>query len=270
MSKFNKIIKDIKEVKIQGAENIAKAGIKAFLLKHNKTSIKKLLSTRKTEPMLQRVIKTLEKTKETELKTKAKELIKSIENSHNKIAENGSKIIKNNMKIFTHCHSSTVISILKQAKKRGKKFLVYNTETRPLFQGRLTAKQLAKAGIKVIHTSDLGAENLIKKSDLFLFGADAYLPGGILNKLGTSMFAKLARFYKVPCYSAGSLLKYTKKIGIELRKPSELWDERFKKISIINPAFDLTKKKYIKALICEKGILTYKDFIKEAKREKLF
>ena len=52
MGKFETICKKIKNLKIQGAENIAKAGLRAYALKPNKNSIKKLLSLRITEPCL--------------------------------------------------------------------------------------------------------------------------------------------------------------------------------------------------------------------------
>jgi len=58
-------------------------------------------------------------------------------------------LVKNRDVIFTHCHSTNVVNSLIYAKKKGKKFQVYNTETRPLFQGRKTANELKKAGIKV-------------------------------------------------------------------------------------------------------------------------
>ena len=57
--RFDKILSDIKSVRIQGAENVAKAGIRAFLMKPGKKSAKKILSIRSTEPLLQNAIKKL-------------------------------------------------------------------------------------------------------------------------------------------------------------------------------------------------------------------
>ena len=117
--KFNKILLDIKSVKIQGAENVCKAGVEAFLLDPTKSSAKKILRVRVTEPLLQNAIKILLKAKDKE-KT-AKKFLSNLEKSHKTIAKKGAKLIKNNMKIYSHCHSSTVIDILKYAKKKGKK-----------------------------------------------------------------------------------------------------------------------------------------------------
>jgi len=48
-------------------------------------------------------------------------------------------------------------------KKQRKKFEVYNTETRPLFQGRKTAKELKGAGIKVTMFIDSAMDIALSK-----------------------------------------------------------------------------------------------------------
>ncbi len=54
---FNKISKDIKEIKIQGARNIARKALYAYSLIPTESSIKKLMSLRSTEPMLVNVLR---------------------------------------------------------------------------------------------------------------------------------------------------------------------------------------------------------------------
>ena len=61
--RFNKILEDIRSIKIQGAENVARAGIKAFLIEPSKGSAKRILKTRPTEPLMQNAIKLLLKSK---------------------------------------------------------------------------------------------------------------------------------------------------------------------------------------------------------------
>ena len=263
MKRFNKILSDIKSVKIQGAENIAKQGIKAFLLQPDKKSAQKILLTRPTEPLLQNSIKILLKSQTPE--KQAKIILKYLKKSKSKISKAGIKLIKNNMNIYSHCHSSTVIDILKSAKKSGKHFVVYTTEVEPLLQGRKTALELAKSRIKVIIAPDLAAEQTLKKCDLFFFGADAFLKKGVVNKIGTSILCKSAKENSIPAYSCGTSLKFTKKIKMEIRKPSELWIENNKNIEEFNPAFDLVKRKFVTGVISEFGILPYKAFIKLAK-----
>ena len=263
--KFNKILEDIKNIKIQGAEAIAKAGLEAYIIEPNKNSLKKIIATRPTEPMMQKFLKIASNSAKP--KITAKKLLTYQEKSKKKIAEIGSKLIKEDMNVFSHCHSSTVIEILKYAKqKRKKKFVVYTLEVEPLLQGRQTAKDLAKAGIKVIVFPDLAAEAALKKCDLFLFGVDAFTKNKLANKIGTSMLCQMAKAHRIPRYSCGNSLKYTSKIKIEKRKPREVWDARNENIHVMNPAFDLTSYKDITGIISELGILKPNVFVNKAKQ----
>jgi len=135
----------------------------------------------------------------------------------------------------------------------------------PLLQGRTTAKDLAKAKIKTIVAPDLAAENSLSKCDLFFFGADAFTKTEVANKIGTSTLVKLAKIHKVPTYSCGVSLKFTKKITIKKRSGKEVWDERNKKIEVLNQPFDKTKLKDLTGIISEYGILKRKEFIKKAR-----
>ena len=266
-SRFNNILSDIKSVKIQGAENVAKAGIKAFLLNQDKKSVKKILATRPTEPLLQNAITKLLKSLNPE-KT-AKIFLSDLKKSHETTARKGAMLIKNDMNIYTHCHSSTVMDILKYAKKKQKKhFVVYTTEVEPLLQGHKTAEDLAKSKIKVIMAPDLAAEQSLKKCDLFLFGADAFTKSTAVNKIGTSTLVRLAKLHRIPRYSCGVSLKFTNKVKIEKRSAKEVWNIKNKKIKVINPAFDKTKIKELSGVISEFGILTPMKFVKKA-QEKL-
>ena len=265
-SPFNKIISDIKSIKVQGAENVCKAGIKAYLLQPSKTSKKQILSTRPTEPLLQNALTIIQKSKSP--KRTAKKFLSQLENSHNKIIKIGATLVKNNMNIYSHCHSSTVMDILKYAHKNQKKnFVVYTTEVEPLLQGHKTAKDLARSGIKVIIAPDLAAEHLLSKCNLFLFGADAFTETEVANKIGTSTLVKLAKLHGVPAYSCGVSLKFTKKITIQKRSGKEVWDERVKEIEVLNPPFDKTKLKDLTGMISEFGILRKKEFVKKTKEK---
>lgn len=261
---FNKICKDIRSIKIQGATNIAKKAFYASKLFPGKKYKQKLISLRPTEPMLFNVLNLLDK-------LSYNDLVKLLESNQKEINKNLLKIIKRNPIIFTHCHSSNVISALIYAKKKHKRFQVYNSETRPLFQGRKTAKELNNNHINVTMFIDSEIGTLLddKKIDLVLLGSDAILDNGVINKVGSSMFAEVAYFNKVPVYIIADSLKYSKtKINIEERSPKEVWKNN--DIKIKNPAFDFVKKKYITAIISEFGVLKYDEFLKIVKKRKLF
>ncbi len=264
---FNRILKDIKNVKIQGARNISKAALRAYSLFPTKTSKKKILSTRPTEPMMERVLDLISSGKYTK-----KEILAHFDSSQEKINKNVLKIIKEHDVIFTHCHSTNVVNALVYAKKHGRSFEVYNTETRPLYQGRKTAKDLKKAGIKVTLFVDsafgiaLSKEQGTRKANKVFLGADALLEKGVINKVGSEAIAQIAKSQNIPVYVIADSWKYTaKKIQLEQRSFREIWKRVSNRIRIKNPSFEFVPKKYLKAIISELGILSYNDFLKRVK-----
>lgn len=265
--RFDKIVKDIKEVKIQGATNIAKSALKAYFLIPAKSSKKKLLSLRPTEPLLMNVLEKAENQSH-------KKILNHFPNTQDKINKNVFKLIKNKNVIFTHCHSTSVVNALIYAKKKKKKFEVYNTETRPLYQGRKTALELKKAGIKVTMFVDSAAMIALTKSqgtkkvDKVFFGADALLKNGIINKVGSAMFAKIAYENEIPVYIISDSWKFSSKnIKLEERDFHEVWKKLSKnsKIKIRNPAFEFVPKEYIAKIVSELGVLKYNNFLKKIK-----
>jgi len=254
-NEFNKIARDIKNIKIQGARNIAKSALKAYALIPTKKSKKKLLKLRPTEPMMENVLEMAEKG------YPPSSINAHFDEAQEKINKAVFKIIKNKDVIFTHCHSTNVVNALIYAKNKGKKFEVYNTETRPLYQGRKTAKELKKAKIKVTMFVDsavgvaLSKEQGTKKVSKIFLGADAITEQGIINKIGSETIAILAKKQKIPVYIIADSWKFTKKkIPLENRKLNEIWDKAPKDMKFKNPAFEFVPKKYITKWISEKGV----------------
>lgn len=265
---FNKIIKDIKSLKIQGAENVARAGIKALKMRHDRNSINKIISLRPTEPCLRNAINFALR----DMKNNADLALKHFDDAQKKIAEIGSRKIKNNKVIFTHCHSGTVMAILKEAAKT-RKFKVYCTETRPSLQGRLTAVGLAKAKIPVRLFTDASARYAIKKANIAFFGVDAITSEGkIINKMGTEMFADIAEKYDVPVYFCTDSWKYDPltvfgfEEAIERRDKKEVWDKAPKGVEISNLAFEIVEPELATGIISELGVFAPATFIEEVKR----
>lgn len=267
-----KIINRIKKVEIQGATNIAKAALKAYLLEPTREVKKALINSRPTEPMLFHVVNFLEQCHDKDKKKCVNVPLHFTEAQEN-MDEYVYQIIKNGDVIFTHCHSTNVGNALVYSKKKGKKFEVYNTETRPLYQGRKTAKELGKAGIKVTTFVDsamaiaLEKTQETKKVTKIFLGADAILKKGVINKVGSGMIAELAKLHKIPFYVVADSWKFfPKDVEIEERDFHEVWKNAPKKVKIRNPSFELIKSKYIKAIISELGVLSYKKFISLASR----
>ena len=261
---FEKIVSDIKSIKIQGARNVAKSALKAYSLIPTKSSKEKLIHSRPTEPMMFHVLNLAEK------KIPIKKILEHFDSAQNKINEAVFKLIKSGDVIFTHCHSTNVTNALIYAKRKGKKFEVYNTETRPLFQGRKTANELRKAGIKVTMFIDSAMRFAIEKenkkdkvyANKVLIGADALLKDGIINKIGSGLVSELAKYNKIPVYIVADSWKFSKyKIKIEQRNLNEVWDKAPKNVKIKNPAFEFVPKKLISGIISEYGLMKYYGFV---------
>ncbi|MEK6935663.1 MAG: hypothetical protein AABW67_02665 [Nanoarchaeota archaeon] len=266
---FNKILRDIKSIKIQGARNVAIAGLKAYRLNPSEASKKKIISVRPTEPFLINVLNKKEN-------LSPKGLIERLKYNQDIMNKEVFKLIKNGNVVFTHCHSSTVVEALIYCNKKGKRFEVYNTEARPLYQGRITAIQLRKAGIKVTMFVDSAAGIALEKenrkdkihADLVILGTDAILKNGVINKVGSGMFSEIAYDNKIPVYILADSLKYISKIKLEQRNFKEVWNtsKGIKGIRIENPAFELIDKKYVTAIISEYGKLSYDKFLRKVRK----
>ncbi len=272
---YQEIIQKIASLEIQGAENIAIAGVQAFAQKLKETTdeaelkkyINELSSVRETEPALRNAIQYcfMNRTKDPDV---AQTVIRYFANAKEKIATIGAKKIHDGMKIFTHCHASTVTKILITAWQQGRRFTVHNTETRPRYQGRKTAQELAAAGIPVVHSVDSAGRLQLKECDLFLFGADAItVEGNVINKIGTMALAEFARTYDIPVYSCTNSWKFDPATidgsdePIEERDTKEVWEDPPLGVTIINPAFELTAADKITGIITELGIFKPETFI---------
>ena len=263
MSSIERTVKDIKTMKIWGARSIAIAGLKAIkeivekdgFKKEFRRACKLLISSRPTAVLLFNSIEKVRKEKN--IKT-IDNLIYYFEDVCSIIAPFGIEIIKKNSTVLTHCHSTVVVEMLKYVWKKDRKFKVIATETRPLYQGVITVKELSRIGIPVTFIVDSAAGFFVKDVDLMLFGCDAIRKEGIVNKIGTYGLAVLAKENKIPVYFVGETMKFDRrrKIVIEERNPEEVIKRsKLKKCEIRNPAFDTTPWKFASGIITEKGIL---------------
>ena len=262
---FNKICKDIKDIKIQGARNIAKKALYAYHLISTKSSIKKLKSLRPTEPMLMNVLHKAEI-------EEYNDILLHFDSAQDKINELVFLNIKNSDVVMTICHSTNVTHALIYAWNKGRKFEVYNLETRPLFQGRKTARELSKAGIPVTTFVDsamgvaISKEQGTKHVTKIMVGADALIKSGVVNKIGSEVLAQIARNEKIPFYIIADSWKYSpKRIKLEMRDFHEVWEKMPKgfHIKVKNPAFELIKKKWISGIFTEIGFFKYSTFLKK-------
>ncbi len=283
---------DIKSMKVRGAGRLARAAVAAlkdeiFYVKDDDIDkfairIQKageyLKSSRPTAVSLPNGINTIVKSVQKGIQMKldldqlkyfvskaADDFIQKSVEAQIKIGEIGAKRITNGDIILTHCNSQSALSVIKTAFKEGKSFRVFATETRPKYQGRLTAKWLADEGIDVTLITDDASRLYMRKVDKVVVGADAIaVNGAVVNKIGTSTVAAIAKESRSRVMVAAETYKISPQtylgelIEIEIRSPYEVapkgWLDKHPKIKVLNPAFDVTPPEYIDFIITEKGI----------------
>jgi ribose 1,5-bisphosphate isomerase len=278
----------IQKLEVQGARNVAIAAIKALeaLAEETRAKTRKeflkelseakatLFASRATEPLMRNavrwIISQVEQSGKQQVDALAKlvasissQFLKNLEASKECIAEIGAKRIRDNSVVFTHCHSSTITHLLSKAKEYGKTFEVICTETRPVFQGRITAKEMLALGVKTTFIVDSAARSFMRNADLVIVGADAITSeGNVINKIGTSTIALLSHEARKPFYVVSELLKFDPATvcgdyeKIEERSPDEVWKGAPEKLIVRNPAFDVTRRDFIHGVICEEGIIS--------------
>lgn len=291
--KVTEIAQNIKTMKIRGAGKIARAAVEALktVAEYSKaksaedfmdeinSAVEILMQTRPTAVslpngiryVLWRLLQVKKKSKDVEGLKKhlidfTNQFIEESKVAVQKIGEIGANRVKDGDIILTHCHSSAVVAVIKTAWNQGKRVQVYCTETRPLFQGRITARILSKAGIPVTMIVDSAARYFMNEVDKVIVGADAInANGSVVNKIGTSMIALAAHEARALFFVTAETYKFSPEtiageaIIIEERDSSEIIPAKelktMRTVSIRNPSFDITPAKYIDLIITEKGII---------------
>lgn len=288
------IARDIKRMKIRGAGRIARSAAEAVLLTAQRSKAKKtitfieeleasaslLLDTRPTAVSLSNSIRyvmfrvkeaqkrnlKLEDLRQLVIKA-AEDFIENSGQAVERIGEIGARRVEDGDLIMTHCNSAAVTAVLKNAFNKGKRFEVLVCETRPRFQGRITAKTLSGIGVPTSLIVDGAARSFMARVDKAIVGADAVAANGaVVNKIGTSMVALAAHEARVLFFVAAETYKFSPEtmlgqlVKIEERDSSEIMSERelksMGKVTVRNPSFDVTPPEYIDLIITERGIIS--------------
>jgi len=194
------------------------------------------------------------------------------------IGRNGAALLKDGWTILTHCNAGalatvdygTALGVIRAAVESGKRIRVFADETRPYLQGaRLTAWELLKDGIDVTVITDNMAGWLMKKGliNAVIVGADRIaMNGDVANKIGTYTVAVLAKKHGIPFFVAAPTSTIDPKIrsGDEIPIEERSQDEVLfcggnrvvpHGVKVVNPAFDVTEKDLVTAIITEKGVI---------------
>lgn len=162
--------------------------------------------------------------------------------------------------VLTHCHSSLAVACLVAAYEAHGELQVYADETRPWWQGHISSRQLAEAGVPVTLVVDSAARYVMdtKGVDRVFVGADAVMADGALyNKIGTHQVAMNAHAAGIPFFVACE----TDKISpysldgevpvVEERDVQEVLSEPIPGVDVLNPVFDRTPPGLIQRYITQ-------------------
>lgn len=299
------IIKDIETIKIQGATAVAESsfeGVKIYLQGYKDTDksfdlfmvdVEKvglqLVNARPNEPLARNGLKFLLNTFKIrypglndrdeatqhliEIMDEFLELLKKAKVQITEVGVNNFAELEG---VMTHCHSSTVENVCEGVnERRGEKgFSVVATETRPRFQGRITAKNLLEAGLDVKMVVDSAVTSFLVgdwdvPTDVVFIGCDEIaVNGDTVNKVGSYSVALSAYYAGKPVYVVGTLLKLDPSTiydrpRIEMRSGSEVWEDAPEGLQIINPAFEIIPASFITGFVTEFGIVKPPDVERE-------
>ena len=291
LKNVEQVVQDIKDIKIQWATNIAKSAFDiiskelksqefesfAEAYEFLKSSMKMLEDARATEPMLFNWMSFIyaqiqPEVEKSDLESFLKTAIDASETYYNMITktaeqaiQNWKWIINNWDAVFTYCHSGSAIKTILANREKWVDFVVYNWETRPLYQWHKTAIDFLEAGVKVTMVTVNAAPFIIDESDpmwldinCVIIGCDAIkLDWSVINKIWSFGICSTAYHSNISVYIAWNLLKVDihDDVHIETRDPKEIWPDKPEWLEIINFAFDQVPAKYITGIITEFWII---------------
>ncbi len=268
------VVADIRALKIQGATNIALTileTLEKLIIEIPDMPAKSLFDigttlayARPTEPLSQNAIRYIFSDFDTSVARKIEEYRTYIEKSKKEIPVIGKQLLVDGGVYLTLCHSGTTVALFKEARSSGAYFSVYVAETRPRFQGRVTATELLDFGFDdVTMIVDDVAIALLEgrrgKIDAVFIGADLLTDTGFVNKIGSLALTAAAHRNHIPVYSLTTLLKYDPRpfdlSFIETRSAEEIWKDAPQKLQFYAPAFDYVPYFPNVHVVCEAGII---------------
>jgi methylthioribose-1-phosphate isomerase len=265
------------------ARQIAAAGEQDFLEKLREAA-DEIISARPTAVNLQWAVHRMLRVAESEsgdpsarLLAEAQRMQEEDEAINRRMGCHGKELIPDGGSVLTHCNAGalatagfgTALGVIRAGWEAGKRFQVFNTETRPFLQGaRLTAWEFQQLGIPATLIVDSAAGMLMNQGRIgcVITGADRIAANGdTANKIGTYSLAVLAKENGIPFYVAAPTstvdlsLATGKEIQIEERPSEEVTHVQGMAttppgVAVINPAFDVTPHGYVSAIITEFGV----------------
>ncbi|MBI2763708.1 MAG: S-methyl-5-thioribose-1-phosphate isomerase [Chloroflexi bacterium] len=216
------------------------------------------------------------------MRAEAEAIVAEATDDHGRLADAGLAVLPEvggrAIRLLTHGNTGplacgqfgTALGIIQAAHHAARPVHVWVGETRPYLEGaRLTAWELAQAGVPHTLVSDVAAGSLMAAGDVdaVLVGADRIAANGdTANKVGTYALAVLAARHHVPFHVCAPLSSVDlatpdgTTIPVEERSAEEVVVIGGTRIApegtlVRNPPFDVTPADLITGIVTEEGVL---------------
>lgn len=284
MTSLETTVEDIRSMRVHGAGRIARHAVQGLLDweaalrdasafdRGFRDAVRALGDTRPTAVSLHNALAYVERhveraadvsAKRTALRKAASEFIERSKQAVAEIGRQGAAILPRDGTFMTICNSHAALGVFVEMKRQGGDPRVYALETRPFRQGWKSARHLADAGVDVTLIVDGAAMSFIRDVDAVVTGCDTLAANGdVVNKVGTSALALIAREAGKPFYTAGETYKVDlgsptggarrieERDAREICDPGELPGVKFR-----NPVFDVTPHAWVTRILTEEGAL---------------
>ncbi|MFC2099015.1 hypothetical protein ACFLTA_06145 [Bacteroidota bacterium] len=166
--------------------------------------------------------------------------------------------------ILIHSQSSAVKEVFHQYSGNRKKVKVIQTESRPVFEGRLQASIISRLGYEVTLVPDVGFARHLSEINMILLGADSIYRDYFVNKAGTYNICLAGKNAGIPIYVLADNRKFWANLPdsrqemdyIEEQKPKEeVWVDPPDGISVENFYFERTPSAWVDGFINENEVL---------------
>jgi translation initiation factor eIF-2B subunit delta len=159
-----------------------------------------------------------------------------------------------------HSNSSALGHLFSYLKKQEISVNIIQTESRPAYEGRVLAKQLADLGYQIKLITDSNISRYMDQVDMAIVGADSISEGYFINKTGTYLTALACQHFKIPFYVLSDSRKLIPPSAhfpyLESPKPEkEILEEPHPNIDAENFYFEEISNDMVTAFILEDQVL---------------
>ncbi|MDA0196170.1 MAG: hypothetical protein O2887_07740 [Bacteroidetes bacterium] len=152
--------------------------------------------------------------------------------------------------ILLHSSSKTIVDVIAIMIKSGISPVIFQTESRPMFEGREQALALSALKCKVTMIVDAAVSSIIPDIDVVLLGADQFDNTNFMNKVGSLNICLGAHRLGKPVFVLADERKRVDEVVVKNDYPkNELWDDAPAEIDINNLYFEKVNMDLITGLI---------------------